>query len=131
MSIIPDLDISKERLARSMHGTHAAGELFRVVVEASPSAILVVNDHGMIVLANERTEQLFGYSRAELVDHPVEFLVPERYRAPHPAMRGSFMRTPTARPMGAGRELYGRRKDGSEVPIEIGLNPIETKDGTF
>src|ERR1044072_745173 len=131
MRIIGELDNSKKRLARSMHSADAAEELFRVVVEASPSAILVVNDHGMIVLANERTEQLFAYSRAELVDHPVEFLVPERYRASHPAMRESFMKIPTTRPMGAGRELDGRRKDGSEVPMEVGLNPIQTTDETF
>src|ERR1041385_9064104 len=131
MTIPRELDLSKKRTARSMHKTDIAEELFRIVVEGSPSAILVVDDEGMIVLANKRAEQLFGYSRAELVNHPVEFLVPERFRAQHSTMRDSFLKNPTARPMGSCRELYGRRKDDSEVPIEIGLNPITTAEGTF
>src|SRR5439155_15536470 len=118
MSKTQKLPSGRKPLAHPMHVADATEDLFRVVVEASPSAILVVNDRGMIILANNRTEQLFGYDRDELVNQPVEFLVPERYRAPHPAMRESFLRNPTARPMGAGRDLYGRRKDDSEVPIE-------------
>jgi PAS domain S-box-containing protein len=123
-----ELRPSKNPVARSMH---AAEELFRVVVEASPSAILVVNDAGIVIMANHRTEQLFGYHREELINQPVEFLVPDRFRRHHPEMRESFLKNPTARPMGAGRDLFGRRKDGSEVPIEIGLSPIETAEGTF
>src|SRR5439155_25319160 len=67
----------------------------------------------------------------ELLGHPVEKLVPERYGAVHPEHRSSFVQQPAARAMGAGRDLYGRRKDGTEVPIEIGLNPIQTDEGTF
>ncbi|HBB86531.1 MAG TPA: hypothetical protein DC047_02820 [Blastocatellia bacterium] len=104
---------------------------FRLVVEASPSAMLMVNHGGLITLVNKQTEELFGYSRGELLDQRIEMLVPERYRAAHPGLRTDFFQTPSARAMGAGRDLFGRRKDGSEMPIEIGLNPINTDDGAF
>src|SRR5713226_903104 len=86
---------------------------------------------GRIALVNAQTEQLFGYSRAELLGQRVEMLVPERYVTAHPDHRAGFLQHPSARAMGAGRDLYGRRKDGSEVPIEIGLNPIKTDEGPF
>jgi PAS domain S-box-containing protein len=108
-----------------------ADEKFRLVVEASPSAIIMVNDRGSMTLVNQRTEELFGYSRLELLNQPVEMLVPQRYREVHPGHRTDFFHTPSARAMGVGRDLYGRRKDGSEVPIEIGLNPIHTDEGNF
>jgi PAS domain S-box-containing protein len=108
-----------------------AEERFRLVVEASPSAILMVNDQGLITLVNAQTEKLFGYERAELLDQPIEVLVPERYRDAHPGHRTGFFQTPSARAMGAGRDLFGRRKDGSQIPIEIGLNPINTDEGAF
>jgi PAS domain S-box-containing protein len=102
-----------------------------MVVEASPSGLLMVNEAGLITLANQRAEQLFGYSRLELIGQRMEILVPERYRAGHPGLRSGFFSHPSSRPMGAGRDLYGLRKDGREVPIEIGLNPIETGEGAF
>ena len=108
-----------------------AEERFRVVVEASPSGILMVDREGLITLVNSQTEQLFGYSRAELLGQPVEMLIPKRYSVHHPGHRLSFFEHPSARAMGVGRDLYGLRKDGSEVPIEIGLNPIETAEGAF
>ncbi len=104
---------------------------FRLVVEAAPNAMVLVDAAGMIELVNRRTEYLFGYSRRELVGQPLEALVPARSRARHPALVAEFLRAPQARPMGAGRELFGQRKDGSEFPIEIGLNPYETEEGTF
>jgi PAS domain S-box-containing protein len=108
-----------------------AEERFRLVVEASPSAIIMVDENGTITLVNTQTEQLFGYKRDELLDQPIEMLVPERYRKGHPGHRKDFFIRPYARAMGAGRDLFGLRKDGTEVPIEIGLNPIQSDEGTF
>jgi len=109
----------------------AAEERFRLVVEAAPSAMVMVNEQGHIVLVNTQTEQLFGYTREELLGEPLEVLVPERYRGAHADHRMGYLQTLSTRAMGAGRDLYGRRKDDSEVPIEIGLNPIQTDEGTF
>ena len=106
-----------------------AEEKFRLAVEASPSGIVLVDTVGKIVLVNTQTEKMFGYSRAELIDRPVEILVPKRFRALHPGHRTKFLAAPEARAMGAGRELFGLRKDATEFPIEIGLNPIETPNG--
>lgn len=104
---------------------------FRQVVESAPNAMVMVNNRGRIEMLNAQTEQLFGYPRAELLGKLVEILVPERFRLRHPEKRNLYFNEPTSRPMGAGRDLFGRRKDGSEFPIEIGLNPIETEDGTM
>lgn len=103
--------------------------LLAQVVEASPSAVLLADAQGRILLANAQTEKLFGYSRAELLGQPVEILIPARMRGGHPEMRRDFFHAPVPRPMGAGRDLYGLRKDGTEVPIEIGLNPVKTGEG--
>jgi two-component system, LuxR family, sensor kinase FixL len=106
-----------------------AEEKFRLAVEASPSGIVLVDGEGKIVMVNTQTEKMFGYSRAELIGQPVEILVPERFRALHPEHRAKFLAAPEARAMGAGRELFGLRKDATEFPVEIGLNPIQTPDG--
>lgn len=108
-----------------------AAERFRLVVEAAPNAMLVVDRNRQITMINRSTEALFGYKREELIGRAIEDLVPDRYRERHPAQVYGFFAEPKARAMGAGRELFGRRKDGSEVAIEIGLNPIETPDGLF
>ena len=104
---------------------------FRQVVEHSPNAKVLVGTDGRIHLVNAQTEALFGWSRQELLGEAVEMLVPERFRSGHPHHRSAFLQQPVSRPMGAGRDLYGLRKDGSEFPIEIGLNPIETDEGLF
>jgi PAS domain S-box-containing protein len=104
---------------------------FRPVVEAAPNAMILIDRERRIVLVNRAAEVLFGYGREELVGQAVEILVPERVAAAHPALVDNFHASPRARAMGAGRDLHGRRKDGSEVPIEIGLNPIETTEGRF
>ena len=104
-------------------------ERFRRVVEAAPSAMIMVNHEGQITLANLQAEKTFGYSREELLGRPIEMLVPERLRSGHRGFRHDYLCDPQARPMGAGRELFGRRKDGSEVPVEIGLSPIHTSKG--
>jgi PAS domain S-box-containing protein len=106
-----------------------AEEKFRLAVEASPSGILLVDQKGQIVLVNSHIEELFRYGREELIGKSVEILVPERFATHHPEYRTQFFAAPTARAMGAGRELFGRRKDGSEFPVEIGLSPIQTPEG--
>jgi len=102
-------------------------DLFRLVFEASPIGEVLVDLQGRIVLLNEQAERLFGYQRDELIGRPIEILVPERYRSNHEGDRAAYSRTSTARAMGAGRDLFGCRKDGTEFPVEIGLNPIESR----
>ena len=106
-------------------------ERFRAAVESAPNAVVIVNDTGTILVVNSQTEKLFGYQRDELIGQPVEMLVPERFRHQHPAYRTSFLAEPRSRPMGEGRDLFGLRKDHTEFPIEIGLNPLETEEGTL
>jgi PAS domain S-box-containing protein len=103
----------------------------RAAVESSPSGLLMIDQGGRIVLVNREIERLFGRSREELLGQSVELLVPERYRGAHPGSRASFFADPKVRSMGAGRELFGRRKDGSEFPVEIGLTPVATEEGLF
>ena len=102
---------------------------FQRVVESTPNGMLMVNRSGIITLINRQIEQQFGYTRAELLGQPVELLMPERFRGRHPGLRRAFFTTPSIRAMGEGRELFGCRKDGTDFPIEIGLNPIETMEG--
>ena len=104
---------------------------FRAAVESSPNGMVMIDPAGRIVLVNREVERLFGFSRDELLGQSIEVLVPERFRGRHPGFRALFFDKPLARAMGAGRELFGLRKDGSEVPVEIGLNPIETEEGLF
>ena len=100
---------------------HMATELpddqVKAFLDASPDAMVIVDSQGLIVLVNSRTVELFGYAREELLGQEVEILVPERFREKHPANRARFFTGPQARAMGAGLELYGRRKDGSEFPV--------------
>jgi two-component system sensor histidine kinase/response regulator len=112
-------------------GAYGKVEFLTAIIDGSPYAKVLVNERGRITLVNAQTEKLFGYTRDELLGQSIEMLVPARFRPAHPALRDSFAEAPVARSMGAGRDLYGRRKDGSEVPIEIGLNPIVTDVETF
>lgn len=106
-------------------------ERFRRVVEAAPNAMVMVNARGRIEMVNAQAEKLFDYDRTEMLGRTVEILVPESFRHGHPEMRAMYFSDPQSRPMGAGRDLFGRRKNGSEFPVEIGLNPIETEDGVM
>lgn len=115
-------DITERKLAE---------ERFRLVVEASPSGMIMTDAAGKIVLVNAEAERLLGYGRAELIGKPMEMLVPRRIQGEHVRFRNAFHKHPEARSMGSGRDLHIVRKDGTELPVEIGLNPIHTRDGTM
>jgi PAS domain S-box-containing protein len=100
-------------------------------LEAAPDAIVVVDRPGNIVIVNQLAERMFGYSRPELLGMQIDNLVPPRFRTPHAGYRSDYSREPRTRPMGEGRELSGRRRDGSEFPVEISLSPLQTETGTL
>lgn len=104
---------------------------FRAFLEAAPDAIVMVDRDGRIVAVNALTEAMFGYTREELYQERVENLVPQRFRVAHERERDAYVRAPHTRPMGLGRDLWGRRKSGDEFPVQISLSPIETDDGTL
>jgi len=103
--------------------------LFRMAVEAAPNAMVMIDPRGAIAMVNAQTERVFGYDRSEMLGQPIEMLLPARFGKSHPARRDGFFANPKPRAMGEGRDLYARRKNGEEFPVEIGLNPIETSDG--
>ncbi|MGE5184399.1 MAG: PAS domain S-box protein [Acidobacteriota bacterium] len=102
---------------------------FRELVDAAPDGVVVCNQRGEIVLVNAEAERMFGYARDELRGHTIETLVPERARGAHGKHLSGYTGAPRLRPMGIGMELTGRRKDGSEIPVEISLAPIRTSQG--
>lgn len=119
------------KITRDISTRKRIEERFERVVEAAPSAMVMINQFGIIEMVNAQAERVFGYQRTEMLGQPVEMLVPESARHGHPKLRSSFFSQPASRPMGAGRDLYGRHKNGSEFPVEIGLNPIETDEGVM
>ncbi len=104
---------------------------FQMLLEASPEGVVITDAKGLIRYSNRHTSLLFGYAQDELLDHPIEMLVPERFRTNHLAYREGYSRDPVLRPMGSGLTLYGRRKDGSEFPLEISLSPLRIKDVSY
>lgn len=114
------LDVTEQKLTE---------EKFRVAVESCPSGMVMIDATGTILLVNVETEKLFGYQRGELIGQSVDILVPPRFRGQHPRHRETLVAHPGARVMGAGRDLFALRKDGTEFPVEVGLNPIQTPDG--
>ncbi|WP_413294438.1 sensor histidine kinase [Bdellovibrio sp. HCB185ZH] len=104
---------------------------FNMIVDSVPNGLIVVDLHGEILLCNAEMEKMFGYEKGELVGQSLEVLVPREARASHVGLRGGFFEHPSKRQMGAGRDLRGVKKDGSEIPVEIGLNPLATEDGNY
>jgi len=118
----------KEERERAVAQLRKSEEKFRGLLESAPDAVVIVDADGRIVLVNTQTDKMFGYSRDELIGEPVEMLVPKRSREAHVGHRTGYYSEPRTRPMGAGRELTGRRKDGSEFPVDISLSTLETED---
>jgi len=101
------------------------------LLESASQAIISIDRTGKIVLANPRTEEMFGYTREELLDYGIELLVPDAKRAAHSHQRAAYFASPHVRPMGIGMELAGRRKDGTEFPVEVSLSYVQIEEGTF
>jgi PAS domain S-box-containing protein len=123
--------IAKERctyvVGRDITELKKSQQLFEGILQSAPDAMVIVDHTGRIVMANRQLERLFGYAQEEVLGRPVEILLPERYRAGHPAHVSGFFANPSARPMGAGLALWGRRKDGREFPADVAISPITTE----
>jgi PAS domain S-box-containing protein len=129
---VDKIDAERQRLqlaGRLAAEQGKADKRLRSLLESAPDATVVSDPSGRIVHVNAQTGELFGYAREEMLGQPVEMLIPERLRASHAGHRAAYYQTPQARPMGSGIDLTGRRKDGSEFPVEVSLSPVETDDG--
>ncbi|MDH4107071.1 MAG: PAS domain S-box protein [Gammaproteobacteria bacterium] len=116
---------------REISREDASETYFRNLLESAPDAMIIVDDHGKVAIVNHQAEQMFGYTREEMLGSDIEALLPTRFRERHVGHRDAYLESPHVRPMGAGLELLGRRKDGSEFPVEISLSPVRHSAGTF
>ncbi len=123
------LETINQALRKEMTARRRAEEQFREIIESAPDAIVIVNGQGQILRVNGETVKMFGYQREEILQQPVEVLLPERYRGGHIGHRDTYCLHPQTRPMGVGPDLFGLRKDGSEFPLEIRLSPMKTDEG--
>lgn len=123
--------LNADRLNDADVGRQQAEERFRLVVEAAPTAMIMVDVRGKIQLANIHAREMFGYQEQELIGKSLDLLIPERFRSAHAGFRQDYFSEPQARLMGVGRDLFGVRKDGQEVPVEIGLSPLRAQDELF
>lgn len=119
------------KIARDITEQKAAEKKFELAVEACPSGMIMTDRGGTVIMVNKESERLFGYRRGELIGQSIDILLPERLRTQHARHRVQYGARPQTRRMGEGPDLYGRRKDGTEFPVEVALNPIETPDGLF
>lgn len=116
------------KVLRDVTARRSDESLFQALLESAPDAMVIAGPDGGIVLVNRQTEVLFGYRREELVGRPIETLVPQRLHGPHIRHRDGFFAAPQLRPMGQDLDLFGVRKDGTEIPVEISLSPLRTQD---
>jgi PAS domain S-box-containing protein len=121
-----DIELTEAAVAASIRETQHG---FRELVEAAPDAILEIDERGRILLVNEEAERLFGCRRTKFLGRLIEEFVPERFRSEHMIDRERYGTRPVKRPMGAGLDLWARRSDGSEFPVDIKLSPVQTEDG--
>lgn len=126
--VLHRVDTERARAERALRASQA---MFQGLYEFSPDAIVAVNRAGRIARVNAQAERLFGYAREEMLGQPVELLIPQRFAEQHERDRRDYAARPRPRPMGAGLELYARRKDGGEFPADVNLGPLETEDGTL
>jgi PAS domain S-box-containing protein len=122
-------DVTERRSAEE--ALQKSRNMFERLFENAPDAVVVVDNHGMIRKVNQQAEALFGYMREEMVGNRIEYLLPERFHKRHRQHRRNYFADPRARKMGIGLELYGRNRDGREIPVDIMLNPMETSDGVW
>lgn len=131
MPVKTDAGLLVASTVRAVDAVDESDAYFRTLLESAPDAMIIVDDHGKIAVVNGQAEAMFGYSRGELAGRPIEMLLPERLRDTHLPSREAYQSDPSLRPMGDGRELLARRKDGTEFPVEVSLSPAKTAHGTF
>lgn len=123
--------VTKEKVQVRTAELQRAEERLRLIINGIPNGVVMVDDAGIIRLANPKIEKMFGYTRNELIGQEIEILVPKDVRPRHPELRNNFIKAPEVCLMGNGRDLFGMRKDGTEFPVELGLNPLHTDEGIF